>query len=278
MTHVLLTNDDGVGAAGLAAVRAALIGAGIDVTVIAPNGERSGAGRAVTVGRPVDLERTDASNGHGVFSCTGTPVDCVRIGLFSNEFPPPDVVVTGINHGPNLGDDATCSGTVGAALEAALLGVPALALSQQSVAHGDVMRSDAEHRFEHAWLAPLLVRALAEAAPAGRVAICVNFPDELRDARATVTRPGAMTYRGRWMRPERRTATGARYWPYLGPDDAEPDQELDEGTDFAALAAGRISLTAVAATLGADGGQPDVAGWAWGLADAVTDALAERIV
>src|SRR3954452_23129878 len=134
--RVLLTNDDGIEAEGLQALRRALLDVpGIELAVIAPDGNRSATARSITTRRPLWVEEVDFGDGSVGYATDGTPVDCVRfakLGLIDGF--DADVVVSGINHGSNLGDDITYSVTVAAALEALLLGVPGIAVSQQSTA------------------------------------------------------------------------------------------------------------------------------------------------
>jgi 5'-nucleotidase len=126
MPKILVTNDDGVYSEGLHALADALRSLG-DVTVVAPLGEASAIGHALTIARPLRLERLR----DGVYSVDGTPADCVNLGIVHVLKGLPDLVVSGINKGYNLGDDVTYSGTVGGALEGALLGVPGIAVSLQ---------------------------------------------------------------------------------------------------------------------------------------------------
>src|ERR1700704_5193808 len=132
--RVLLTNDDGIEAAGLQALRRALRELpGIELAVIAPDGNRSATARSITTRRPLWVEEIDFGDGTVGYATDGTPVDCVRfatIGLIDGF--EAELVVSGINHGANLGDDITYSGTVAAALEAIVLGLPGIAVSQQS--------------------------------------------------------------------------------------------------------------------------------------------------
>jgi len=130
---VLLTNDDGIGARGLHEMRRAL-GAldGVEVRVIAPHTNRSGTARSITTRSPIWVEEVEFVDGTTGFATEGTPVDCVRfadLGLLGER---PDLIVSGINHGSNLGDDVTYSGTVAAAFEGLVLGIPAVAVSQQA--------------------------------------------------------------------------------------------------------------------------------------------------
>jgi 5'-nucleotidase len=124
MPLVLLTNDDGIGADGLRHLHEALAGIG-DVYVVAPDRERSAAGHSLTIHRPLRLR----DHGNRVFSLSGTPTDCVAIGIEKVLPGKPDLVVSGINHGPNLGDDITYSGTVAAAFEGTIMNIPSIAVS-----------------------------------------------------------------------------------------------------------------------------------------------------
>jgi 5'-nucleotidase len=126
MPRILVTNDDGVYSEGLHALADALRPLG-DVTVVAPLGEASAIGHALTIARPLRLERLRDE----VYSVDGTPADCVNLGVVHVLHGLPDLVVSGINKGYNLGDDVTYSGTVGGALEGALLGVAGIAVSLQ---------------------------------------------------------------------------------------------------------------------------------------------------
>ena len=131
MLRVLLTNDDGVRAVGILAIRAALTGVCGSVVTVAPDGNRSGFARKCTFDRPVGVRRLE-DGPHPVYECDGTPTDCVRAGLLGGLAAEADLVVSGINHGANVADDVVYSGTVGAGLEAAVLGTSALCLSQQT--------------------------------------------------------------------------------------------------------------------------------------------------
>ena len=123
---VLLTNDDGIDADGLQTLRRALLGVpGVQLAVIAPDGNRSATARSITTRRPLWVEEVDFGDGTVGYATDGTPVDCVRLArLGLIEGFDADVIVAGINHGANLGDDITYSGTVAAALEGIVLGAP----------------------------------------------------------------------------------------------------------------------------------------------------------
>src|SRR5436305_4789397 len=131
---VLLTNDDGLAATGLQTLRRALLEVpGVELAVIAPDSNRSASARSITTRRPIWVEEVEFQDGTVGYATDGTPVDCVRfakLGLIDGF--EADLVVSGINHGANLGDDITYSGTVAAALEAVVLGLPGIAVSQQS--------------------------------------------------------------------------------------------------------------------------------------------------
>jgi len=126
--RILLTNDDGIESLGIAVLRHALEGLGT-VTTIAPTHNSSAVARSITIHRPLHLRPVTFSHGYAGVSCDGTPADCVRVGFLGLEGPLPDIVVSGINLGPNLGSDVTYSGTVGAAFEAAVRGLPGIAFS-----------------------------------------------------------------------------------------------------------------------------------------------------
>jgi len=129
--QILLTNDDGIHAPGLAVLRSAVDGLG-EITTIAPDHNASAVARGITIDRPLGLAMTTFGDGWPGLACDGTPSDCVRIGLLGVRGPAPDLVVAGVNCGANMGADVTYSGTVGAAFEAALRGRPALAFSVDS--------------------------------------------------------------------------------------------------------------------------------------------------
>src|SRR3954447_14869642 len=133
--RLLLTNDDGIAAEGLHALRRALLELdGIEVHVIVPDSNRSATARSITTRSPLTVEEVELDDGFIAHATDGTPVDCVRFGDLGLVGERPDLIVSGINHGSNLGDDITYSGTVAAALEGIVLGIPAIAISQQGAA------------------------------------------------------------------------------------------------------------------------------------------------
>jgi 5'-nucleotidase len=224
MPILLVTNDDGVHAAGLAALAQALDDLG-DVYVLAPEREQSACGHALTLHRPLRVERVRER----WFAVNGTPSDCVNLGVLGFLPERPVLIASGINHGTNLGDDVTYSGTVSAAMEGLLLGVPSIAISL--VPGGD---------FGEAGRAARLVaaRVLVEGLPP-KTLLNVNVPAEPpRGIR--VTRLGHRVYSGKIVEqidPRGRT----HYWIGGG----EPAWELLEGSDMAAVNEGLVSVTPV---------------------------------
>ncbi|CAN0467923.1 unnamed protein product, partial [Phaeothamnion confervicola] len=194
--HILVTNDDGVDSPGLLALRRALEPYG-RVSVIAPDSNRSAIGRGITIHNPLHVEEVVLADGSPAFATDGTPVDCVRfahLGLLGER---PDVIVSGVNIGVNLGDDVTYSGTVAAALEGIVVGLPAIAVSQQANEPRDDPWDTRAYDFRAvaAFAASLVPRVLAPDFPA-RVILNVNgpglLPQDVRGAR--VTRLGRRVY------------------------------------------------------------------------------------
>jgi 5'-nucleotidase len=231
MADILLTNDDGIRAPGLAALRRALDTLGTVVT-LAPDGNRSAIARGITIDRALHARAIDFGDGFAGYALDGTPADCVRaaaLGFFGGR---PAVVVAGANMGANLGDDVAYSGTVAAALEGALLGLPAVAVSVQGRAPrhiDDVVRL----------ASPIVARALDDGLPAGLV-LNVNLPDlpaaEVRGLRVTTL--GCASVHDR-LEIDAGDGAVRRYTIHS----EERDCEHETGTDFAALAAGYISVT-----------------------------------
>ena len=239
---VLLTNDDGIHAIGLRVMREALLEVpAVELAVIAPDSNRSATARSITTRQPLWVEEVDFGDGGSGFATDGTPVDCVRfaaLGLVEFE---PELIVSGINHGANLGDDITYSGTVAAALEGVVLGIPAIAASQQAF-HGRldswVAREWGRADFEQ--VAAFVARMVEELAhvpmPQGTL-LNVNCPaGEAQGARAC--RLGKRVYRDR-MKLDVEEEGRRRYWIY----GEQPGYQEEDGTDFAALAEGSIAVT-----------------------------------
>src|SRR4051794_39913843 len=236
--RVLLTNDDGIQATGLNELRRALLEVpGIDLAVIAPNSNRSATARSITTRRPLWVEEIEFDDGSTGFATDGTPVDCVRfavLGLVDR----PDMIVSGINHGTNLGDDITYSGTVAAALEGVVLGIPAIAASQQSVGGELDYRAGYEYQFDHA--APFVARLVEELErvpiPEGTL-LNINVPWE-KPTGARACRLGKRIYRDQMKLTEE--DGGRRRYRIYG---HEPGFHEEEGTDFEAIGEGAIAVT-----------------------------------
>jgi 5'-nucleotidase len=240
--RVLLTNDDGIDAEGLQRLRRALRDTpGVDLAVVAPDGNRSAIGRGITTRRALAVERLDFGDGTYGYATDGTPVDCVRLaslGLVEGWLP--ELVVSGINHGSNLGDDVTYSGTVAAAMEGLLLGLPSIAVSQQSESREMDFRLGADFDFEVA--ARFTARVVAELEdvplPASTL-LNINVPAGTPHG-VEVARLGKRIYRDRLQEQE---GDGARrtYFIY----GSEPSYEDEPGTDLVAVASGHVAVTPV---------------------------------
>src|ERR671922_39860 len=242
--RILLTNDDGITATGLNVLREALLEVpGLELAVIAPDSNRSASARSITTREPLWVEEVEFGDGTSGFATDGTPVDCVRfaaLGLIDFE---PELIVSGINHGSNLGDDVTYSGTVAAAFEGIVLGIPAIAVSQQAD-HGemDFRAGRAWEREDFAQAAAFVARLVEQLErvpmPDGTL-LNVNCPvGELGGARAT--RLGKRIYNDRMELTEEED--GRRRYRIYG---EMPGYEHADGTDFAAVAAGCISVTPI---------------------------------
>jgi len=226
MTRILLTNDDGIHSKGLTKLEEALKDVG-DVYVVAPASEMSGASHSLTLARPLRIRQIDERH----WTVDGTPTDCVTLAL--NKILPaeemPHICASGINHGGNLGDDATYSGTVAGALEATILGVPGIAFSLVAREHFDFR--------EAAQFAVVAVRkVLTEGLPEGTL-LNVNIPaKEIKGVR--VTRQAIKK-----ARPVITEHTDPRGKPYFWIRDEYFNTNSADGTDYNAIELGYISVT-----------------------------------
>jgi len=233
MPNILITNDDGHQAPALAALARALAEVG-RVTVFAPDHNWSAAGHTKTMHKPLRITEGTMPDGAPLLTTTGTPSDCVGLALLGVVPERPDLVVSGINHGPNLGHDITYSGTLAAAMEATVFGLPAIAASQdlQEGREGDLA-------FAARVVAGLARQVLTHGLPAN-VLLNVNFPalpaDQVRGIQ--LTRLGRRVYRDVLI--QRLDPQGRPYY-WIGGD--PPDGEPEEGTDIGALAQGYVSVT-----------------------------------
>jgi 5'-nucleotidase len=243
--HILLSNDDGYFAPGLAALAAA-IGAIAEVTVVAPERDRSGASNSLTLDRPLSVRR--AAN--GFFYVNGTPTDCVHLAVTGLLEKMPDIVISGVNHGANMGDDTIYSGTVAAATEGYLLGIPSMAVS--------LVASGGDHFASAARIAVGLAERLMRQPLDQPVLMNVNVPDlpfaDLRPVQ--VTRLGKRHKAEPVVRaanPRGETV----YW--VGA--AGGAQDAGEGTDFHAVANGAVSVTPLQVDLTQVGQMPALRRW-----------------
>jgi 5'-nucleotidase len=245
MLNVLLTNDDGIEADGLQALRRALVEVeGVRLVTIAPDGNRSAMARSITTRRPLWVEEVSFSDGTVGYATDGTPVDCVRLARLGlvEDFDA-DLVVSGINHGANLGDDITYSGTVAAALEGVVLGLPAIAVSQQSKGRSLDFRFDGGFDFTVAagFVARLVERLEEVPMPTGTL-LNVNVPAGEPEG-VEVASLGKRIYRDELkVAPHADgSPTRRRYWIY----GADPGFHDEPGTDLAAVAAGHVAVTPI---------------------------------
>lgn len=253
--RVLLTNDDGIEAEGLQVLRRHLAAVpGIQLQTIAPDGNRSAIGRGITTRRPLMVSEVTFDDGTVGYATDGTPVDCVRLARLGlvDEFMP-ELVVAGINHGANLGDDITYSGTVAAALEGVLLNLPAIAISQQSAAREMDFRLGDRFDFdEGARFCARLVEELEHIPLPGGTLLNVNVP--AGDALGVVAaRLGKRIYRDE-LKLSGEEDGRRKYWIY-GDD---PGFQETEGTDLAAVAAGYVAVTPIHLDLTYEAGLQDL--------------------
>ena len=225
MIRILVTNDDGYRSAGIHALAAALAELG-DVTIVAPTTEASAIGHALTLRRPLRLETIE----HRVFAVDGTPTDCVNVAVAHVFNGLPDLVVSGINKGWNLGDDVTYSGTVAGALEGALLGIPSIGVSLRQT------RGDYDFRYA-ARAAAVMAGALLRQPLPGRTFLNINVPKgEPKGYRVTVQ-----------AKRNHVTSVAERHdpkgHPYYWIEEGQNDWEPHDRSDYQAVRDGYVSVT-----------------------------------
>jgi len=225
MPKILVTNDDGIHSQGIIALAEALSRVG-DVTVVAPAHEMSAASHSLTLVRPLRIEKIDDKH----FSVDGTPTDCVTLAMSHIlKDSPPDLVVSGINKGGNLGDDVTYSGTVAGALEASIYGLPGIAVSL-------VQRTNFDFSHAARFAADLARDVIGDGLPRGTL-LNVNLPPgPIRGAR--VTRQGTKI-----IRPTVIEGTDPRQRKYYWIGEESLTWNEEEGTDYEALRLGLVSIT-----------------------------------
>ena len=243
--RILLSNDDGYFAPGLEALAAALSMIA-DIVVVAPERDRSGASNSLTLDRPLSLHKSH----QGFFYVNGTPTDCVHLAVTGMLDALPDMVVSGINDGANMGDDTIYSGTVAAATEGFLLGIPAIAISLARFSAGNF--STAAHT------ATDLVQRYQRDKLHGPVLLNVNVPDvpynELQGIE--VTRLGRR-HKAEPVLKSQSPRGESVYW--VGA--AGPAQDAGEGTDFFAIQHNRVSVTPLQIDLTRYGQMDSVKTW-----------------
>lgn len=231
--HILVTNDDGIRAPGLLALKNACAGLG-QVTVLAPSHNWSASGHVKTMHKPLRVEEVTLADGTAALSTSGAPSDAVALAFLGIVEEPIDLVVSGVNKGANLGHDVTYSGTVTAAMEATLSGAPAIAVSLNSresddfAVAADVAARLAREVLQHGLPEDVLLNLNVPALPA----------DQL--AGVQITRMGLRIYRDELTR--RLDPRGNPYYWIGGP---EPTGVEEEGTDVWAVAHGYVSVTPV---------------------------------
>lgn len=256
---IVITNDDGVSSPGLAALKTALDPLG-EVRIVAPDQNRSGAARSITMHSHLWVEEVSLRDGTPAYSTDGTPVDCVRMAALGLLDRVPDLIVSGINLGGNLGDDITYSGTVAAAFEGIMLDIPAIAISAEAYHPGYDLTVPA--RLAHLLVSTALIRGF----PA-KTLLNVNCPDrswqELGGLRFTTL--GKRIYGDK---VEYRESKGNRRGYHIYNDDLGYKRE--PGTDFEAIAQGFASVTPLHFDLMSHEALDELRGWdsalaAWNL-------------
>jgi len=244
--HLLISNDDGISAEGIQVLSERMKFLG-QVTIVAPDQNRSGASNSLTLDSPVRLRET----GERTWSVSGTPTDCVHIALTGLLEKDPDMVVSGINAGANLGDDVIYSGTVAAAMEGRFLGLPAIAVSL-------VFQDSPTHYASAAEAVASLVEQLEKDPLPADTILNINVPDLPWDE----IKGFEVTRLGHRHRAEPVIqATDPRGLPmyWIGP--AGPEQDAGPGTDFDAIRRGYISITPIHVDLTRYQALEQVSGW-----------------
>ena len=250
--RILVTNDDGVQSDGLFALVSALREVG-DVTVVAPERQQSATGHAITLHKPLRLSEVTLRDGTAAFASNGTPSDCAALGILEAMGGTVDLVVSGINHGPNLGWDVHYSGTVSAAIEAAMVGFPSVAVS--------VASWDKDIHWEPAarFAAEVAKRLHTQPLPPHTI-LNINAPNlpQSEIAGVAVTTQGRRQYVDRL---EKRLDPVGRPYYWLGGSLAEEAAGAEAGSDVRAVADGKISLTPIHLDLTAYSLLPSLKEW-----------------
>lgn len=253
--HILVTNDDGITHPGIMALVNAMKGLG-EVTVLAPDRNWSGAGHVKTLHDPLRVRPTKMADGTPAFMSDGAPSDCVALALLGYIEKKIDLVVSGINPYANIGDDMTYSGTVTAAMEAAIGGIPGVAFSLDSPI---VAESEKDFSAAATFATRIAARVAKQGLPRNTL-LNVNVPyrplDEIKGIR--VTRQGLRVYRDELVK--RIDPQGSPYY-WIGGD--FPTGVPEEGTDVGALNEGYVSVTPLQMDMTAHELMPEIREWSW---------------
>ena len=230
--QILVTNDDGIFAPGIYALWEAMAEIG-DVTVVAPDTEKSAVGHAITITDPIRVQQIHRKNGFEGFAVKGTPADCVKIAGRSLMNTPPDIVVSGINSGANVGSNIIYSGTVSAATEGTIIGIPSIAISLNSIKGGDMTASQKVAK-------TIVNKVLENGLPKG-ILLNVNVPNlqEKSIKGYRITRQGKLVFKDRFEKRE--DPRGKFYYWMKG----EIINDTDSDTDGYAIQNDYISITPI---------------------------------
>ncbi|MBD2035812.1 5'/3'-nucleotidase SurE [Phormidium sp. FACHB-592] len=256
---LLISNDDGIYALGIRALANSLAEAGHDVTVVCPDRERSATGHGLTLHQPIRAEIVESIFHPSVkaWACSGTPSDCVKLALWALLDHPPDLVLSGINHGSNLGTDVLYSGTVSAAMEGVIEGIPSIAFSLTSFSSSDFQSAAA---FAQSLVAQLAKQPLPEL-----LLLNVNVPAVAAAAIAgvKVTRQGIRRYID--VFEKRLDPRGKTYYWLAGEllEEVDEDSSLSElaPTDVQAIRDNYITITPLQYNLTAATGLASLKNW-----------------
>lgn len=246
--NIMVTNDDGVQAAGIRALAEAMAELGT-VTVVAPDRERSAVGHSLTLHSPLRIFELRK----GWYAVDGTPTDCVNMGIHNMLPTTPDLVVSGINHGANLGDDVTYSGTVAAAMEANLMGIPAIAFSLATIEQGNDFTDAAR-------IAVNIARQVIAHGLPSDTFLNVNIPNCPRDKMRPplITRQGKRSFIGKII--DKTDPRGRKYF-WIGSED--PNLNDEPGTDYHAVKRQHVSVTPLHLDLTNHKALPILAEWSF---------------
>lgn len=251
--YILVTNDDGIDSPGLLALKQALEEVG-EVVVIAPDHNWSAAGHTKTMHKPLRVEEVKLADGSPAYASNGAPSDCVALGVLGFLERNPDLVVSGINEGPNLGHDITYSGTVAAAMEGVIAGIPSIAVS---LADYEVGLENKTFFYAAQFVGRFVKTILAEGLR-GDLLLNVNIPnlprEEIRGVE--ITRLGKRIYKDILIK--RQDPRGRTYY-WIGGE--PPTGVAEKGTDIWAIAEKRISITPIKLDMTEHGLMDRLKGW-----------------